>query len=187
VRKVLTQSGVAISLKCFLFPHGVSVRGTRRWFVVHIDHSHRQLRKAWLKPNVHWLGGVGQLMCDILFCISWPANHNMHHRASTDSACDIGFLFSWPDNNMHHRTTTDSKITRCISHISPDSVRFVDVSRRQLTTVFDKPAFSRFSQNCEPLLVVDIFGKIVKRPAVGNSPPFLTNLPFHDFLKTVNH
>jgi hypothetical protein len=29
--------------------------------------------------------------------------------------------------------------------------------------VFDKPAFSRFSQNCEPLIVVEIFGKIVKR------------------------
>jgi hypothetical protein len=27
-------------------------------------------------------------------------------------------------------------------------------SRRQLTTVFDKPAFSRVSQNCEPLIVV---------------------------------
>ena len=26
-----------------------------------------------------------------------------------------------------------------------------------------KPAFSRFSQNCEPLIVVEIFGKIVKR------------------------
>ena len=28
---------------------------------------------------------------------------------------------------------------------------------------FDKPTFSRFSQNCEPLIVVEIFGKIVKR------------------------
>jgi len=37
-------------------------------------------------------------------------------------------------------------------------------SRRQLTPPrFDKPAFSRFSQNCEPLIVVEIFGKIVKR------------------------
>ena len=36
-------------------------------------------------------------------------------------------------------------------------------SRRQLAPVFDKPAFSRFSQN-EPLIVVEIFGKIVKRP-----------------------
>jgi hypothetical protein len=24
-------------------------------------------------------------------------------------------------------------------------------------------------------------------PAVGNSPPFLTNLPFHDFPKYFNH
>ena len=29
--------------------------------------------------------------------------------------------------------------------------------------VFDTPAFLRFSQNCEPLIVVEIFGKIVKR------------------------
>ncbi len=36
-------------------------------------------------------------------------------------------------------------------------------SRRQLTPVFDKPAFSRFPQNCEPLFVVEIFGEIVKR------------------------
>ena len=35
--------------------------------------------------------------------------------------------------------------------------------RGLLTPVFDKPAFSRFSQNCEPLIVVEIFGKIVKR------------------------
>ncbi len=32
-------------------------------------------------------------------------------------------------------------------------------SRRQLIAVFDKPAFSRFSQNCEPLVVDEIFGK----------------------------
>jgi len=29
--------------------------------------------------------------------------------------------------------------------------------------------------------------KILSRPAVGNSPPFWTNLHFHDFPKTVNH
>ena len=36
-------------------------------------------------------------------------------------------------------------------------------SRRQLTPVFDKPAFSRFSQIFHPRLVVHSFGKIVKR------------------------
>jgi len=41
-------------------------------------------------------------------------------------------------------------------------------SRRQLTPVFDKPAFSRFSQNCEPRFVVEIFGKIVKRQVCQN-------------------
>jgi len=43
------------------------------------------------------------------------------------------------------------------------SMKHVRNSRRQLTPVFDKPAFSRFPQNCEPLIVVEIFGKIVKR------------------------
>jgi len=43
-----------------------------------------------------------------------------------------------------------------------------DISRRQLTPVFDKPAFSRFFQNCEPLIVVEIFGKIVKRQVCQN-------------------
>ncbi len=33
----------------------------------------------------------------------------------------------------------------------------------QLIPIFDKPAFSRFSQNCEPRFVVEIIGKIVKR------------------------
>jgi len=157
------------------------------------------------------------------------------------------------------------KITRCISHISSDSVgrcaifgfvflgqknhkmhiahlaRFRSVgrcarfSRRQLTPFFDKPAFSRFSQIFQPRPVVHSFGKIVKRQvcvknggelptageirfciswprkitrcishvslqfvlkgvvpvrikaAVGNSPPFLTNPPFHDFPKYFNH
>ena len=36
-------------------------------------------------------------------------------------------------------------------------------SRRKLTPVFDKPAFSRFSQIFQPRLVVHSFGKIVKR------------------------
>jgi len=40
---------------------------------------------------------------------------------------------------------------------------WISTIRRQLTPVFDKPAFSRFSQNCEPRFVVEIFGKIVKR------------------------
>ncbi len=35
-------------------------------------------------------------------------------------------------------------------------------SLRQLTPVFDKPAFSRFSQLFQPRIVVHIFGKIVK-------------------------
>jgi hypothetical protein len=36
-------------------------------------------------------------------------------------------------------------------------------SRRQLIPIFDKPAFSRFSQLFQPQFVVHIFGKIVKR------------------------
>jgi len=36
-------------------------------------------------------------------------------------------------------------------------------SRRQLIPVFDKPAFSRFSQLFQPRLVVHSFAKIVKR------------------------
>ena len=41
---------------------------------------------------------------------------------------------------------------------------FVDLtSRRQLTPVFDKPAFSRFCQIFQPRFVVHSFGKIVKR------------------------
>jgi len=43
-----------------------------------------------------------------------------------------------------------------------------DISRRQLTPVFDKPAFSRVSQNCEPLIVVEIVGKIVKMQVCQN-------------------
>jgi len=68
--------------------------------------------------------------------------------------------FGWSMCDIRCLYFSARKITRCISHISPVSVRF---SRRQLTPVFDKPAFSRFSQNCEPLIVVEIFGKIVKR------------------------
>jgi len=93
------------------------------------------------------------------------------------------------------------KSLRCISHISPDSVRLVDVRYSVLYCLarknhkdayrtsrpipfgwsmsavgnsplfltnrpfhdFPKPAFSRFSQTCEPLILVKIFGKIVKR------------------------
>ncbi len=40
---------------------------------------------------------------------------------------------------------------------------FVWDSRRQLIPLFDKPAFSRFSQLFQPRIVVHIFGKIVKR------------------------
>ena len=36
-------------------------------------------------------------------------------------------------------------------------------SRRQLIPIFDKPAFSRFSQLFQPRIVVHHFGKIVKR------------------------
>jgi hypothetical protein len=36
-------------------------------------------------------------------------------------------------------------------------------SRRQLIRIFDKPAFSRYSQKCEPRFVVEIIGNIVKR------------------------
>ena len=39
----------------------------------------------------------------------------------------------------------------------------VQTSRRQLIPLFDKPAFSRFSQKGEPRFVVEIIGKIVKR------------------------
>jgi len=46
-----------------------------------------------------------------------------------------------------------------LSHIDR-RIDSVDISRRQLTPVFDEPAFSRFSQI---RLVVHIFGKIVKR------------------------
>ena len=58
-------------------------------------------------------------MLDIWCCISWPENHHMHHRTSTDSirqsTCDIWCCISWPENhNMHHRTSTDSIFTcRC--------------------------------------------------------------------------
>ena len=44
----------------------------------------------------------------------------------------------------------------------------LSISRRQLTPHFYKPAFSRFSQSCEPLIVVEIVGKIVKRPVCQN-------------------
>ena len=43
-------------------------------------------------------------MCDIWFCISWPENHNMHPRASTDSnhqsMCDIWCCISWPEKSQ---------------------------------------------------------------------------------------
>jgi hypothetical protein len=35
---------------------------------------------------------IRQSMCDICFCISWPENHNMHHRTSTDSPVDVRYL-----------------------------------------------------------------------------------------------
>jgi hypothetical protein len=49
-----------------------------------------------------------------VFVFSWPENHNMHHRTSTDSffacRCSIAaFAFSWPENhNRHHRRFTES-------------------------------------------------------------------------------
>ena len=48
-----------------------------------------------------------------VFVISWPENHNMHHRTSTDSIlqsmCDIGFCILLARNhNMYHRASTDS-------------------------------------------------------------------------------
>jgi len=44
------------------------------------------------------------------------------------------------------------ELQKCISH---------QPSATHTHPRFDKPAFSRFSQNCEPLIVVEIVGKIV--------------------------
>jgi len=44
--------------------------------------------------------------------------------------------------------------------------------------------FHDFAQNCEPLIVVEIFGKIVKRPGVCHSSPFVGQSPFRTFLQT---
>jgi len=98
---------------------------------------------------------IRKSMCDICFCICWPRKITTQHASShyvtesiRQSMCDICFCISWPRKvNMHHRTSTDSIRNQ------PSATH-----RR-----FYKPAFSRFSQNCEPLIVVEIFGKIVKR------------------------
>ncbi len=37
------------------------------------------------------------------------------------------------------------------------------ISRRRLVPILDKPAFSRIPLNSEPRIVVEIFGKFVKR------------------------
>ena len=55
------------------------------------------------------------------------------------------------------------------------------ISSRQLIPIFDKPAFSRFSQLFQPRIVVHNFGKIVKRPVVCHSSPFVGQSPFRTF------
>ena len=180
--------------RCAIFTSG-SVKGRRT----------RPCYRASYQAS-HPVFPFGWSMCEIRFCISWPEKSQDAYRTSRPipfgwSMCEIRFCISWPE-----------KITRCISHISTDSVRLVDVryshqavlkgvvlgrvkgrrtrplihyfssadrcarfgfvflgqkksqdSRRQLTPVFDKPAFSRFSQIFQPRLMVHSFGKIVKR------------------------
>jgi hypothetical protein len=49
----------------------------------------------------------------------------------------------------------------------------IETSRRQLTPILDKPAFSRIHRNLEPRIVVEIFGKFVKKqvcPKWGELP-----------------
>jgi len=67
-------------------------------------------RKSQHASSHYTTDSIRRSMCDICV-ISWPENHNMHHRTSTDSIhqsmCDICFCISWPENhNMHHRTST---------------------------------------------------------------------------------
>jgi len=62
----------------------------------------------------------GWAMCDIRFCISWPEKVQDVYRTSRSmpfgwSMCDIRPCISWPEKS------------RCISHISPDAFRLVDV------------------------------------------------------------
>jgi len=49
------------------------------------------------------------------------------------------------------------------------SINGISISCLQLTPVFDKPAFSRFSQIFQPRLVVRSFGKIVKRQVLSKT------------------
>ena len=114
------------------------------------------------------------------------------HFSSEGRKCD--FLFATMD--MHrviflakkykteYRTSTNRResVEMCDMHrviflakkykpeyrTSTNRIESVELSLRQLTPVFDKPAFSRFSQLFQPRLVIHSFGKIVKRPVCQN-------------------
>ena len=46
--------------------------------------AHRPIRFT-SRCAISVLYSIYQSMCDICFCTSWPENHEMHHRTSTDS------------------------------------------------------------------------------------------------------
>jgi len=120
-----------------------------------------------------------------IFCSLLGSQHASSHIDRVDSPVDVRYpvLYSLgqKNHNMHHRTSTDSIrqsmwFVARVEYSHPLKVPLKDTpnslfsfpkssfgsSRRQLTPVY-KPAFSRFVQNFEPLSVVKIFGKIVKR------------------------
>ncbi len=108
----------------------------------------------------------------------WKTEQKMKYRCSTHF-----FKGSWPkmSTHSHPRKLCRTSAFHLLFRLYPSQTKIlegrtnlsecvfealfkgVSTSRRQLIPLFDKPAFSRFSQLFQPRIKVHIFGEIVKR------------------------
>jgi len=160
------------------YSHQAKMSHFRKWFKFNFSSWPDESTLTILAKVVYWWAWNCAIFCSLLcspvdvrylflYLLARKSQHNMHHRTSTSRRQLVPFFWTISILDKSPKvSTTDSGW-----HIW----RFVQNG--------DCP---KKGTSCRRLTSTDSIYHLFCT-AVGNSPPFLTNLPFHDSANTVNH
>jgi len=121
-------------------------------------------------PNPAWLflgNVVSHMVCDMCFVFSWPENHNMHHRTSTESMhrsmCDMHFCILLARKSQRASSHIESLSSTDSIHLSMCDMCFCILLARK-----SQHASSHTRKGCYHISRVQTHFR---------------HLPFHDFPK----